>query len=1608
MEDLAALVAANEDAAAAIAAAYEMLLGGVPNIAGFEFLIENAIATNYGSNNPNIVFNQENIFINIANALVQGNPDAAASFAALTAGQASLADKVAAIYNAIVPPSVQTEGGLAYVTRPDALAFYAQVAAERGVAGPDGAAIVALASILNIAYENDLLGVGDSVNDLLAAIKDGSAQLPADGDTFTPIEIADGTNYDGDDFIPGRVTLTENADTVSGTIFDAPRAWTPGGTDQVNTLNDDDVLTGTGEDNILNFVFVNDVDTGDHDINPTLNNINTINVDVRTDYYSPILDLQDSTGVEEVNVSGLDDFVELGIDNIQDATGARGEAGLELSVNNSHADEAGVWFYFDGDAVAGAADRVNLTLNDVDLWYVDIDDANEQAGLGIEDVHLTSKGASNEVDVLFIEDAEKLTIDGDQDLELGGQDTAVRPGTNQVEALLHWGGLGAVAGSLKEVDASALTADLTINLGEETVANQDGTSGTPVDFKIVTGSGNDTIRLLAGLDSKNDTIDGGAGDNTLQVFDSITKGTIANMQLLDIRGNGGEAWNQTIKVDTSLFTGLEEVWIRNESSWNGETATFEPLEVQLDNLSAELAKNISIQHGTTGSNSLGLNYVDLNLKDASGKSDTVAITIADQLDTENRGINIDERFNFFLETEDTENVTINDEDSESNTVDLYYGVEDITGTVTLTGGVAGTFLNLDSFESAQTDPDADADVWAGDLTNLYGVDTDDDVWNGDDGENDAGKDNDNTGSQADYIFQVGADATRIIAATVAAGEYAGDVILRVGGAGPADPNQSITTGAGNDTIVFDATNNTTAGLTVNDVVDGGAGTDDTLAFEGNKQIVLDQSELEGVKNIENIVFIGNEAGTTNANHPQLVNEFGENAYNIRLSDEFMAQNGVEAGAGRQIYIRNDNDLSNETLGKMSGGNSDFSDLDGIGGNTGVTIDASELGSKNSFVYNGEEGFNATDDRFIFSSASANGSSVIDGGAWEYYGPFSSDGDGDINDAGDWFYGNGNNDLYEVTTSGASGSGPANVTIDDLENVSNVGELQFTNRSSTDVTHILALDNETVDRLVNDLHVAGEGGDEEIITVSVWNNPDIPGVDTTLIVDLSDFNFGEGEYIEFIGNGTVVIRGVSDADFMNYIAPQAGNVGGGITLEGDNGVPPDLVSAEIASSSQVILTFNEPVTIDGNVPASSFTVTDSNNAATPATGIVAGPNPNQFTLSFPGGTFTQNDPATITYTDPATGDIIDSIGNPLPNDAVVATEGATFDTAPVLNSVAASADGTTITLDYNEDVAVTGLTGAEFALTDGVQPVTVTGVSVVGGNVVLQLGRALVDGEDFVLTYNDPDGAGGNGIADIDGVANDAANFAGQTVDNAAITNTTVVGTGAADTISVTTADPFGITIQGLGSADTLTGSDFGDTIEGAGGADIINAGLGADRVVGGAGADSIALGIDADVDTVVFTATGEYGDNVTQFGFNDVVSFEGALNIAFDDLAGFNDDVFQFLTSNLNGTATNTALNIDSVEGAVLSWLDNDGPSIVTTPNLGNAATVAALLNDEFTFSNETAGDDLLFIIQGSDQIGSAIYHYEANNANNQIQAAELTLIGIFDNDLFGGNIVFA
>ncbi len=167
-----------------------------PGIAGFEFLIKGNLSTNFGAG-AGPVFNDENIFINVANSLVQGNPIASAQFNSLASG-ATLAQQVASLYAKIIPLAKQTPDGLAYLTRPDGLKFYQDVAKERGITAENGPAVVAMASLLKVAVDGKN-GIGNPISDLIASIADGSSELPATSQSVLPIETIDGTKFDADD-----------------------------------------------------------------------------------------------------------------------------------------------------------------------------------------------------------------------------------------------------------------------------------------------------------------------------------------------------------------------------------------------------------------------------------------------------------------------------------------------------------------------------------------------------------------------------------------------------------------------------------------------------------------------------------------------------------------------------------------------------------------------------------------------------------------------------------------------------------------------------------------------------------------------------------------------------------------------------------------------------------------------------------------------------------------------------------------------------------------------------------------------------------------------------------------------------------------------------------------------------------------------------------------------------------------------------------------------------------------------------------------------------------------------------------------------------------------
>ncbi len=155
--------------------------------------------------------------------------------------------------------------------------------------------------------------------------------------------------------------LTANPDNLSGNVFDAGRVWNPDESDQMNSLNDDDVLTGEGDNPTLNVTLVNDTESGDLNIMPTLNNIATINTAFTADANQTI-DLQDATGIKNLSATRIDNIPQTPIDEDLDGvpdtlipgriTYDNIQSALETATVKNSNDNTGVDMIFDHSASA--------------------------------------------------------------------------------------------------------------------------------------------------------------------------------------------------------------------------------------------------------------------------------------------------------------------------------------------------------------------------------------------------------------------------------------------------------------------------------------------------------------------------------------------------------------------------------------------------------------------------------------------------------------------------------------------------------------------------------------------------------------------------------------------------------------------------------------------------------------------------------------------------------------------------------------------------------------------------------------------------------------------------------------------------------------------------------------------------------------------------------------------------------------------------------------------------------------------------------------------------------------------------------------------------------
>ncbi|MFZ6876569.1 hypothetical protein ACO0LF_31415, partial [Undibacterium sp. Di27W] len=378
-----------------------------------------------------------------------------------------------------------------------------------------------------------------------------------------------------------------------------------------------------------------------------------------------------------------------------------------MSLTSTNANNAGVVEFSFGAGTLLGSNTGNLNLSDVQVGTVNIGQnvsgtsAAGVANQGYETLTINSTGNVNNIGILNLPmdtgTAGVVKITGDKDLTLAQVQNVVNPAVGTIESVNYAGGILQAAGRLSAIDASAFKGNLTLNLGNGifTTGKAD-TSGQLQNVTVTGGSGNDTFYLADTIQS-GDSLTGGDGNDTLIIVNggNITAGATGSSIVTKVEQVQVLLNNASSSVDFAKLPDVTGVLVRNVSNTAGvpnNTPTAGTDVFTLNNLTAVQAAAITIKHGDTNSNAIGQATISANLATDSGASDTVAVTISD-------GLNTDPRFNFGLNTNAVENVTIVDGDTESNTVSLQ-SVASHTGTITIGTtagvGVAGTFINFDT------------------------------------------------------------------------------------------------------------------------------------------------------------------------------------------------------------------------------------------------------------------------------------------------------------------------------------------------------------------------------------------------------------------------------------------------------------------------------------------------------------------------------------------------------------------------------------------------------------------------------------------------------------------------------------------------------------------------------------------------------------------------------------------------------------------------------------------------------------------------------------------------------------------------------------------------
>jgi hypothetical protein len=356
-------------------------------------------------------------------------------------------------------------------------------------------------------------------------------------------------------------TLTNETDVATANVFNAPQVYTPGGDDRINSLQDEDQLTGRGENATLNATLGNANDNGAVVITPHLENIQTINAAFTGSNIAGgngavvTLDLQDATGVVNANITRISAGAnQAELANIMSVVPT-------MSLANTNANQSGVAEFSFSAGVLQGENAGRMDISNVQVGALNIGQNNTNAGangvgpagFGVinesyETLALNSAGAANTIGRLGLPmdtgTEGSVTITGDQALTLAAATSAVSAvGSTNVEVQVFGGGIAQAQGRLATIDASGLEAALALAIGAHNGGSnllstgKAGTSGQTQDV-TVTGTAHDDTFYLSDFVQAGDVINGGEGEDRVVVYANGNAGLIEGVETVDVQING--------------------------------------------------------------------------------------------------------------------------------------------------------------------------------------------------------------------------------------------------------------------------------------------------------------------------------------------------------------------------------------------------------------------------------------------------------------------------------------------------------------------------------------------------------------------------------------------------------------------------------------------------------------------------------------------------------------------------------------------------------------------------------------------------------------------------------------------------------------------------------------------------------------------------------------------------------------------------------------------------------------------------------------------------------------------------------------------------------------